>query len=318
MGKHAHQRSAANDLAAGLLDAARNRVLTPEELRSLRESFSGTGGLVPSWFDSGQFFTPPVVVEFMIALLGITGGDVLEPSCGGGAFIGALPPACRVTGLELQGQAAAVARLLNPAATIIQGDALQQLEAMAGRFDYCIGNPPFIDLPRGAAYAGFDWANGQRDGVWYFLEIGMRALRPGGWLAFVVPDGILANRSCLDRRTHLLDHYWLRAVISLPRETFLHAGTGVKTSVLVVQKPDCDFRKEDMDYSVFMAVAEQMGWDSRRRPTGKCDLPEILTEWRRLALEVVLTNQASAVGQPVLFYKPAYGEPAQASHRRLA
>ena len=317
MGRFENQRATGNEVAATLVDESSRRPLSPEELQTLSASFTGVGGLVPARFDGGQFFTPPVVISFIIDLLGIKTGDVLEPSCGGGAFLQALPPACRVTGCELNLQAAAVAQLLCPKATILTGDTLLRIEELRGRFDYCVGNPPFIDFPRGRSFDGYTLAAGQRDAVWYFLELGLEALRPGGWLAFVVPDGILANSGDLKQRMEMLNRYWLRACISLPRETFLHAGTGVKTSVLVVQRPTRPFNSGDLDYSIFMAVAEQIGWDSRRRPTGKCDLPEILTAWRAHPAEVTLRPGASTDGQEVTFYNPSCGEPPQTSLRRL-
>jgi type I restriction-modification system DNA methylase subunit len=317
MGKREYQRSENNETAEKLVQLSRSRPLTVEELGTLRASFTGSGGLVPSRFDGGQYFTPKVVVDFIVAFLRVKGGDVLEPSCGGGAFIGALPPACRVTGLELNLQTAEVAQLLCPSASILPGDALTQLGSLRETFDYCIGNPPFVDLPRGAYHEGFTFATGQRDATWFFIELGMQALLPGGWLAMVVPDGILANSSCQKQRQALLTQYWLRAVISLPRETFLHAGTSAKTSILVLQKPDRPFKANDLDYGIFMAVAEQIGWDSRLRPTGKCDLPEVLAEWGKFPKQVMLTPAASLKGQQTFFFDPSNGEPATLSPLRV-
>ena len=45
--------------------------LSAEELQVLRDSYTGVGGLVPSAFDGGQFFTPRVVTEFVVAMLGV-------------------------------------------------------------------------------------------------------------------------------------------------------------------------------------------------------------------------------------------------------
>lgn len=104
-------------------------------------------------------------------------------------------------------------------------------------------------------------------------------MKPGGILAYVVPDGILGNSKDEPLRKWIMNEQaWVKAVISLPPETFKIVGTTVKTSVLVLQKRLLGVDRGN--YPIFMALSKEIGWDSRGRSTGKCDLPEILATWR--------------------------------------
>jgi hypothetical protein len=78
-----------------------------------------------------------------------------------------------------------------------------------------------------------------------------------------------------------LENFWLRAVISLPTETFALVGTTCKTSILIIQKPFEGIALKGKDYSVFMAVVKSVGWDSRGRQT-KNELPEVVAEFRNM------------------------------------
>lgn len=294
MGRAERKRWADNDQARELLKEAERRPLTEEQIEDLRIRYTGYGGL--STWNTDQHFTPPVVCRFVIDLLGIMDKDVLEPSCGSGAFIQELPAACRVTGIELMLETARVAKLCNPQARIIEGNALEMLAEVEGRFDWVIGNPPFDRMPKRAAPTGFAIGPLSDRLEWYFVELAYRALKPGGLLALVVPDGILGNARDKECRKWFLNHSWLRAVISLPTETFGFSGTSCKTSVLVIQKPLLGYHLPQDRYQIFMAMCEQIGWDSRRRETGKCDLKEI----SRQAWETFGGMDAVYLAQPLV------------------
>ncbi|MBI5649347.1 MAG: N-6 DNA methylase [Chloroflexi bacterium] len=94
-----------------------------------------------------------------------------------------------------------------------------------------------------------------------FIEKCLKLLRPGGRMAIVLPDGILQNIS----NSHI--RFWLRAqakvlgVVSIPQEAFIPYGTGIKTSLLVLQKlPVSNHR------ACFMARMQKVGYDVKGQP----------------------------------------------------
>lgn len=276
MGRHERSRWGGIDEARELLRESESRDLTAEEIEKLRINYTGYGGL-SSW-NTDQHFTPPVVCRFIIDLLNIRDGKVLEPSCGSGAFIQELPDACEVTGLELMQEAAKVAEICNPRATIIQGDALELLDQVRGRYDWAIGNPPFAAFPKNRAPQHYELGPQSNRLEWYFVEMAYASLKPGGMLGLVVPNGTLSNPRDLKCRSWFLNNAWYRATISLPTNTFAFSGTSVKTSVIIMQKPLDGMRLRKDDYMIFMAMSDDIGWDNRRRETGKNDLPELVNE----------------------------------------
>jgi type I restriction enzyme M protein len=124
----------------------------------------------------------------------------------------------------------------------------------------------------------YDWQDGARKGKAktsvkteiLFLERCWQFLKPGGRMAIVLPDGILTNSSLQAVRDWLLEHYRLLAVVSLPQFAFAHYGAGVKASLVFAQKRD--FSKGEgpsPDEPIFMAIAENIGYDATGRKTFK-------------------------------------------------
>lgn len=100
-----------------------------------------------------------------------------------------------------------------------------------------------------------------------FLERVWQLLKPGrGRAAIVLPDGILTNSSLQSVRNWVLEHYQILAVVSLPRAAFFHFGAGVKASLVFLRKRGQDETPSD-DEAIFMAVAENIGYDSTGRKT---------------------------------------------------
>ena len=122
------------------------------------------------------------------------------------------------------------------------------------RFDFIITNPPFGSTIKQTekAYLGLyrlatrdvDWLNPKskaserpgQDTEILFIEQCHLFLREGGYLAIVIPDGILTNSSLQYVRDEMEDLYRIVAVVSMPQTAFAATGAGVKSSVLVLKK----------------------------------------------------------------------------------
>lgn len=124
-----------------------------------------------------------------------------------------------------------------------------------GTFDFIITNPPFGSTIRQTEQAYLktyqlgkkeeDWLavaarpldtrDGQSTEV-LFIEQDYKFLKEGGYLAIVLPDGVLTNSSMQYVRTQIEDWFRIVAVISMPQTAFAANGAGVKSSVLFLKK----------------------------------------------------------------------------------
>ena len=110
-----------------------------------------------------------------------------------------------------------------------------------------------------------------------FINRCLEFLKPGGKLAIVLPDSVLANSSTQDVRDWILRWAKLKAVVSLPQTTFSPYGAGVKASVVVLERRDeiitdsgqleigQEIAKDDEDYEVYMAQVTDIGYDANGR-----------------------------------------------------
>lgn len=110
-----------------------------------------------------------------------------------------------------------------------------------------------------------------------FIERCLNLLRFGGKMGIVLPDGILTNSSLKCVRDFIEANAKILAVVSLPQQTFVPSGSGVKASLLFLQKKR---EGEELgDYPIFMAIAERVGYDTTGRED-KNDFPKVLGEWK--------------------------------------
>lgn len=134
------------------------------------------------------------------------------------------------------------------------------LNFQANHFQHIATNPPFgsVIKAKEKSYIGdydlgkkhFDWiftklnnvkTDDERDSQKseiLFIEQCYKFLKPGGFLAIVLPDGILTNSSLQFVRDWIEEHFRIVAVVSLPQTAFTHTGAGVKSSVLFARKYD--------------------------------------------------------------------------------
>lgn len=259
-------------------------------------------------------------------------------------------------------------------------------------FDYIITNPPFGSTVKqtekaylhqyNLATKEVDWLNpnskaserpSQSTEV-LFIEQAERYLVDGGYLAIVIPDGVLTNSSMQYVRDYISDTFRIVAVISLPQTAFSAKGAGVKSSVMFLKKYSSDekqsridlrnsiqnslithsedgknlikllkdkkdgiakinkelkyverfddietaerlanekqiiteefdeqieytkenlseayleqYKKALVDYPIFMAIAEDIGYDATGKETGKNELPEIAKELSKFILAI--------------------------------
>ena len=202
-------------------------VLTDEEYASARES------------SLTAFYTPPVVIRAMYQALenmGFQRGNLLEPSCGVGNFLGMKPESMsdsRIYGIELDSISGRIAQQLYQTSSIaVQG--FEKTELPDSFFDVAIGNVPFGDfkLPD-KRYAKYNFLIHD-----YFFARTLDKVRPGGIVAFVTSKGTL-DKANPNVRKYLAQRADLLGAIRLPNDTFkAAAGTEVTSDILFLQKRD--------------------------------------------------------------------------------
>jgi type I restriction enzyme M protein len=259
----------------------------------------------------GQYFTPEPVVSFLTRLARPAVSDrILDPFCGSARFLVAClervrrqtpaPPAralrtfsrARLHGIEKSERMVRIARTdMRLAgdwhAEIRCTDALLPFadypDLRPGSFDLVLTNPPFGCLlgPEAVARLGtFTLVNGQKQVPLEVLglERCVQLLKPGGRLGIVVPDGLLANRRARHVRAWLQRETKLRAVVSLPVETFAPFGANIKTGILLVRKwHEGELRPGD--YPVFLGRVDNVGYDAPGRVRPGADLDAAAAAW---------------------------------------
>ena len=110
-----------------------------------------------------------------------------------------------------------------------------------------------------------------------YCERVWQLLKPGGQAAVVLPDGLLTNASLQGVRDWLLERFKVLAVVSLPQFAFAHFGAGVKSSVVFLEKRFPNVPASD-DEAIFMAMAENIGYDATGRTTYQVEVLEELPE----------------------------------------
>ena len=202
-------------------------LLTEEEYAAARES------------TLTAFYTPPVVIRSIYQALtnmGFQTGNLLEPSCGIGNFIGMRPEALadsKIYGVELDDISGRIAQQLYQQSSIaVQG--FEKTDLPDSFFDAAIGNVPFgsfkvIDK----RYDRYNFLIHD-----YFFARTLDKVRPGGVIAFVTSKGTM-DKDTPTVRKYLAQRADLLGAIRLPNNTFKDAaGTDVTSDILFLQKRD--------------------------------------------------------------------------------
>ena len=185
------------------------------------------------------FYTPPVVIRAMYQALenmGFKSGNLLEPSCGIGNFIGMKPESLsdsRIYGVELDSISGRIAQQLYQTSSIaVQG--FEKTELPDSFFDVAIGNIPFGNFK--LIDKRYDKHNFLIHD--YFFAKTLDRVRPGGIVAFVTSKGTMDKESPVVRK-YLAQRADLLGAIRLPNNTFKDAaGTDVTSDILFFQKRD--------------------------------------------------------------------------------
>lgn len=318
MGKASRARWEGNVNSMEIIAKDRDKI-TQEDIDFLRENYTSTGGLLPNAFAGGAFYTPTHVAKFMWDVLKAKGlpanAKVLEPSVGSGVFLEHAPDDAVITGLELDETSSKVTSLLYPNAEIVLGDALTH--DRRNYYDVVIGNPPYgvqcaFEPSDGAdTWISGSLAKGQRKGKSevVFIELAIKAVKVGGYIAFVLPKGINFGNYAEKLRGLLHKTCWQVATIELPGETFVHTGTTIPTQILIWRKApplplikpittkwNSNFRtggsRDISEYEAeflpgqppaYFAKVTNIGWDKKGKPIpdedGLTQFDELLEDW---------------------------------------
>lgn len=202
-------------------------VLTPEEYASARES------------TLTAFYTPPEVITAIykaMEQMGFKEGNLLEPSCGIGNFIGMLPDAMqnsKIYGVELDTISAGIAQQLYQKTTIA-AQGFEETNLPDSFFDGVVGNVPFGDFK--VSDKRYDKHKFMIHD--YFFAKSLDKLRPGGVMALVTSKGTM-DKETLAVRKYIAQRAELLGAIRLPNNTFKgNAGTEVVSDILILQKRD--------------------------------------------------------------------------------
>lgn len=265
----------------------------------------------------GQFFTPREIIDFMVGMIDPKDNEsVLDPACGSGGFLIACMNKVwndlqeryiqsllddldhqrehyakhHLYGMDINERLAWVAKMNmvfhgDGHGGLVHSNALsittRNKDVVSRKYDVILTNPPF-----GSKISDHSILSDQR----YveiaktrltevlFLALSLHLLKPEGRIGIVLPDGILTNSSLATVRDYIRRETIIRAVVSLPTETFMPYGSGVKTSLVFAEKKN-PLNPYHQQGKVFMAIAENIGYDATGRTTGKSDLPRILEEY---------------------------------------
>ena len=243
-----------------------NRFATPEE-QEILSKYVGWGG-IPEAFDENNsswtteflelsatlspdeyesakasvltaFYTPPAVISAIykaMEQMGFREGNILEPSCGIGNFIGMLPQSmqeAKMYGVEIDKISAGIAQQLYQK-TSIAAQPFEEANVPDSFFDAVVGNVPFGDIRiNDRRYNKHNFLIHD-----YFFAKSLDKLRPGGVMALVTSKGTMDKENPAVRK-YIAQRADLLGAVRLPNNTFKgNAGTEVVSDILILQKRD--------------------------------------------------------------------------------
>ena len=220
----------------GLADCFDERHSKYQELKSLLDEDEYAAARASSLT---AFYTPPVVIRGIykaLSQMGFQQGNLLEPSCGTGNFLGLLPTGMegsKAYGVELDSISGRIAQQLYQNASI-SVNGFEKVQMPDSFFDVAIGNVPFGDFKVvDRRYDKHHWLIHD-----YFFGKTLDKVRPGGIVAFITSKGTMDKDNSAVRK-YLAQRADLIGAIRLPDNTFKqNAGTEVTSDIIFLQKRD--------------------------------------------------------------------------------
>ena len=280
-------------------------------MNDIHSSFRRLGGHIDGRKTLGQFFTPDYVARSLVSWAKRTPDDrMLDPSCGDGRF---LELHHNSVGIEQDVVAHSVAQARVPSALVHQGDFFSWARQTTERFDFAVGNPPFIRYQRfngrirrtaldycrslGANFSALtsSWAP--------FLVATSSLLVPGGRLAFVVPAEIGHAPYAQPLLDYLMRHFRLVHVVAIKKKLFPNLSEDawlLYANGYSIEGIDCELRFAATDcfkYCSSPPIGKVIGqcelelWRNRIRPFL---LPEDL---REMYQELVQSKETFRLGE---------------------
>jgi len=217
-----------------------------------------------------QFYTPMTICNFINSLL-VPGRTAIDPACGTGDLLNQYQG--DITLVDKSESVLEMTKFirdhLGNNATIENKDSLKELPLRELKYDYCILNPPFgtktltTDKDILKLYELGKDRKKQEIGI-LFIELGLKLLKKNGVLFAIVPNGYLGNTKseyvCMRRL--IVEQYSLLGIIKLPDNAFARSGTGVATSILIIQN-----KKPQIKYSIFIEDVKTIGYILNKKNT---------------------------------------------------
>ncbi len=214
-----------------------NNASWSKEYNELRSSLSADEYTAARESTLTAFYTPPEVIQAVYTVIenaGFTEGNILEPSCGIGHFIGMLPDSLsgsKVYGVEMDKISASIAQQLYQKNTIA-AQPFEQTQLHDSFFDVVVGNVPFGDFK--VSDKRYDKHNFLIHD--YFFAKSLDKLRPGGIMALITSKGTMDKENSSVRR-YIAQRAELLGAVRLPNNAFKgNAGTDVVSDIIFLQK----------------------------------------------------------------------------------
>jgi type I restriction enzyme M protein len=271
----------------------------------------------------GQFFTPEPVIDFCVAMMQPQPNEkIIDPACGSGGFLmSALKYLQKrnqnsdiqqiisndIFGFDINKSILQITKMkllleANTKNNVLCANSLENFENLNGTFDLILANPPFgAKITNSETLKKFDlgykWTKNEHD--FYktktlqstqnteilFIERCLKLLKEGGRMGIVLPNGNFENPSWEYLRFYIKQKAKLLAIVKLPQETFIPFGTGVKTSILFLEK---DSQNAEKQYPVFFGKVTKLGYQGNKNGTPlykKDNYGQIIKENKQLVLD---------------------------------